>query len=278
VVLCWLCLGVSSSIRSELANLNRLVSQLGSRNVRIVFVHSVVSNAHLALMAWLPPGLEFLLDKDGAVFRRFCESVRVPATGNDCRLFVLDPRGRLVKWSPLENIEQEFVLLESYFSSKRIIGDRIPNVPIQTWVNGSITTCGSVEWFSNRRVLTFAVPGAFTPVCGQNHLPGYVAGSREIRSMGVDKIGCFAVNDAHVLNAWRQTYQKAGEVVMVADGSAQFARAMGLTLDLSHLGLGVRSQRYAMLVDNGIIAHLNVESGFDVRVSDAGSMISLLSS
>tara|TARA_B100000686_G_scaffold311097_1_gene354430 strand:- start:1004 stop:1294 length:291 start_codon:yes stop_codon:yes gene_type:complete len=96
--------------------------------------------------------------------------------------------------------------------------------------------------------------------------------------MGVDKIGCFAVNDAHVLNAWRQTYQKAGEVVMVADGSAQFARAMGLTLDLSHLGLGVRSQRYAMLVDNGIIAHLNVESGFDVRVSDAGSMISLLSS
>ena len=221
-------------------------------------------------------GIDYLFDNDGSVLRRFSDSFDGFVNERDRPLFVLEPGGKLVKWLLGKGLEENLAVLERYFSAKRLIGDRVPNVPIQEWVKGKASTCGSADWFGDRRVLVFAVPGAFTPACDKNHLPGYAARTEEILRMGIDHIGCFAVNDAYVLNAWGRTQRNAGKIVMVADGNGRFAQAMGLTLDLDEMGLGIRSQRYAMIVDRGVIAHLNVECGFDVRVSDAETMTRLL--
>ena len=131
------------------------------------------------------------------------------------------------------------------------------------------------EIFAGKKVLLFAVPGAFTPGCTLTHLPGYVVNADKIKAKGVDTIACMAVNDAFVMDAWGKS-QNAEELLMLGDGNGDFTAALGLELDGTGFGLGKRSQRFAMLVDDGTVTHLNVEPGAGVDVSSADSMLALL--
>jgi peroxiredoxin (alkyl hydroperoxide reductase subunit C) len=127
------------------------------------------------------------------------------------------------------------------------------------------------ELFTNKKVVLFAVPGAFTPTCSAKHLPGFLAHLADFKAKGVDKIVCLSVNDAFVMGAWGKD-QKVGEnIVMLADGAGVFTKAIGLELDLSARGMGVRSQRYALIAEDGMITHLAVEEpgGFDVSRAEA---------
>ncbi|HVC51350.1 MAG TPA: peroxiredoxin [Stellaceae bacterium] len=129
------------------------------------------------------------------------------------------------------------------------------------------------ELFKGKKVAVFAVPGAFTPTCSARHLPGYVDRAGDIKGKGVDAVACIAVNDAFVMGAWGKDHKADDKVMMLADGSADFTKAMGLELDLTRNGMGVRSQRYSMLVDNGVIKALNVEQPGQFDVSSAEAMI-----
>ncbi len=117
----------------------------------------------------------------------------------------------------------------------------------------------TAEVFSGKKVALFAVPGAYTPTCHKQHMPGFVERAEEIRRKGIDTIACTAVNDIFVLTNWAKDTGATGKILMLADGSADFAKKLGLTIDLSARGLGLRSQRYAMLVDDGVVKTLNVE-------------------
>ncbi len=151
------------------------------------------------------------------------------------------------------------------------VGDSVPSMKLMTATAEGPREVSTDDLFRGRKVVLFAVPGAFTPTCSAKHLPGFLANHDAIRAKGVDAIIATAVNDAFVLGAWAKD-QKVGErVVMLADGSAQLARAMGLELDLTARGLGVRSQRYAMIVEDGKVTHLAVEApgGFEVSTAEA---------
>jgi len=129
--------------------------------------------------------------------------------------------------------------------------------------------------FAGKKVVLFAVPGAFTPGCSLTHLPGYVVNADKIKASGVDSIVCMAVNDAFVMDAWGKS-QNAEEMLMLADGNGELTAALGLELDGSGFGLGTRSQRFAMVVEDGTVTHLNVEPGAGVDVSSAETMMGLL--
>ena len=149
------------------------------------------------------------------------------------------------------------------------VGDKIPSVKLKTMKDGKMSDITTDEIFRGKKVVLFAVPGAFTPTCSMQHLPGFVEKTDEIRAKGVDTIACISVNDAFVMGAWGKD-QKAGDsVMMLGDGNAEFTTAMGLTMDGSKFGLGTRSQRYAMVVDNGVIKHLFVEKPGAFEVSSA---------
>jgi len=139
------------------------------------------------------------------------------------------------------------------------VGDKLPRVTLRQVTPEGPKEVTTESFFGGRKVVLFAVPGAFTPACSQRHLPGYVDKAAELRAKGIDEIACVAVNDAAVLAAWERDQRSAGKVTMLADGSGDFVRAMGMELDLSRGGLGIRSQRYSMLVENGIGKSLNVE-------------------
>lgn len=126
---------------------------------------------------------------------------------------------------------------------------------------------------AGKTIALFALPGAFTPTCSAKHVPGYVEQAEALRAAGVDEIWCVSVNDAFVMGAWGREQQTAGKVRMMADGSADFARATGLTLDLAARGLGLRSNRYSMLVVDGVVKTLNVEGPGKFEVSDAGTLL-----
>jgi peroxiredoxin len=157
------------------------------------------------------------------------------------------------------------------------VGDKIPAATLkQVGADGpkDITTA---EFFGGKKVVLFAVPGAFTPACSQRHLPGYVEKAAELKAKGVDTIACVAVNDAFVMNAWGKSQNVADKVMMLADGSGEFAKALGLELDMRARGLGVRSQRYSMLVDNGTVKTLNIEAQpGQVEASGADAMLKAL--
>ena len=135
-------------------------------------------------------------------------------------------------------------------------------------------TVGDV--FNGKKVVLFAVPGAFTPTCSMKHLPGFLEQAAAIRAKGVDEIVCLSVNDAFVMGAWGKANSAAGKVRMLADGNGDFTKAIGLELDGSRFGMGPRSQRYSMIVDNGVVTELNVESGGEYRVSSAEYMLAQL--
>ena len=126
---------------------------------------------------------------------------------------------------------------------------------------------------AGKTIAVFGLPGAFTPTCSAQHVPGYVAQADAFKAAGVDEIWCVSVNDAFVMGAWGRDQKTAGKVRMMADGSADFARATGLTLDLTARGLGLRSQRYSMLVVDGVVKTLNVEAPGKFEVSDAGTLL-----
>jgi peroxiredoxin len=161
------------------------------------------------------------------------------------------------------------------------VGDQLPDVTLQEYseVEGNGCSIGPNpvkvrEAAKGKTIALFALPGAFTPTCSAKHVPGYVEKFENLKKAGVDEVWCLSVNDAFVMGAWARD-QKSGEKVrMLADGSADFAKAAGLTLDLTGRGMGVRSQRYSMLVKDGKVASLNVEGPGKFEVSDAGTMLS----
>jgi glutaredoxin/glutathione-dependent peroxiredoxin len=154
------------------------------------------------------------------------------------------------------------------------VGDKLPSVTLRQVTPEGPKEVTTDDFFRGRKVVLFAVPGAFTPACSQRHLPGYVGKAAEIKAKGVDELACVAVNDAAVLGAWGREQKSEGKVTMLADGSGDLVRAIGLELDLSKGGLGIRSQRYSMLVDNGVVKSLSVETApGQVDVSSAEAML-----
>ncbi len=155
------------------------------------------------------------------------------------------------------------------------VGDRLPDVPITiaTADGPKPTTTG--EHFSGKRVALFAVPGAFTPTCSARHLPSYVEKAGELKAKGIDEIACIAVNDPFVMSAWGER-DGSEDITMLADGNGAFADAIGLTMDGSKFGLGKRSQRYSMILDNGIVEQLNIEAPGEYRASSAENMLDQL--
>jgi peroxiredoxin len=157
------------------------------------------------------------------------------------------------------------------------VGDKIPSVTLKQLTPEGVKEITTDEIFGGKKVVFFAVPGAFTPACSQRHLPGFVERSADIKAKGVDEIACVAVNDAFVMGAWGREQKTEGKVRMLADGSGDLVRALGLELDLSKGGLGIRSQRYSMLVDNGVVKSLNIEKQpGQVDVSGADAMLRAL--
>ncbi len=155
------------------------------------------------------------------------------------------------------------------------VGDKIPSCTLKTMGKEGPTDITTDDIFSGKKVVLFAVPGAFTPGCSLTHLPGYVVNADKIKAKGVDTIACMAVNDAFVMDAWGKS-QNAEEVLMLADGNGDFTEALGLELDARGFGLGKRSQRFAMVVEDGTVTHLNVEAGAGVDVSAAEKIMALL--
>ncbi|RZI79109.1 MAG: peroxiredoxin [Rubrivivax sp.] len=127
---------------------------------------------------------------------------------------------------------------------------------------------------AGKTIAIFGLPGAFTPTCSASHAPGYIDQVEAFKAAGVDEIWCVSVNDAYVMGAWGRDLKAAGKVRMMADGSAEFTKATGLTLDLTGAGLGLRSQRYSLLAVNGVVKALNVEEGGGFKVSDAATLLS----
>ena len=154
-------------------------------------------------------------------------------------------------------------------------GDNIPACTLKTMGEKGPVDISTNDIFSAKKVVLFAVPGAFTPGCSMTHLHGYVVNADKIKAAGVDTIVCMAVNDAFVMGAWGEA-QNAEELLMLADGNGEFTAALGLELDGSGFGLGTRSQRFAMIVDNGTVTHLNVEAGPGVEASSAETIMALL--
>ncbi len=155
------------------------------------------------------------------------------------------------------------------------VGDKIPSSTLKTMGEKGPMDITTDEIFAGTKVLLFAVPGAFTPGCTITHLPGYVVNADKIKAKGVDTIACMAVNDAFVMDAWGKS-QNAEELLMLGDGNGDFTAALGLELDGRGFGLGTRSQRFAMIVEDGTVTHLNVEAGPGVDVSSAATMMALL--
>ncbi len=154
-------------------------------------------------------------------------------------------------------------------------GDRIPDVTVHVMGEKGPEAVSSASLFAGRKVVMFGLPGAFTPTCSAAHLPGYVVKADEFFSRGVDSIICISVNDAFVMDAWGKA-QNAENVLMVADGAAALTRAMGLDVDMTERGFGVRSERYAMIVEDGVVKLLNREAPRKFEVSDADTILAAL--
>ena len=156
------------------------------------------------------------------------------------------------------------------------IGDRLPTTTLVKATDAGPEAVSSDEFFKGRRVALFAVPGAFTPTCSARHLPGFVDKADAFKAKGIDEVAAISVNDAFVMGAWGKHGAANGKVTMIADGNAEFAQAIGLTMDSSKFGMGTRSQRYSMLVNDGVVEQLNVEGPGEFRVSSAEYLLEQL--
>ena len=156
------------------------------------------------------------------------------------------------------------------------VGDTIPTVKLMTLTAEGLKPVESGEVLGKGKVVLFGVPGAFTPTCSDHHLPGFVMRADDILAKGVDRIACIAVNDAFVMSAWGNAQGTGDKITMLADGSGEFTAAAGLELDLSGPGLGTRSQRYAAILEDGVVQDIFVESDTGVNVSSADAVLKAL--
>ena len=156
------------------------------------------------------------------------------------------------------------------------VGDKVPAAKLQIKTKDGVQTKTTDELFGGKKVVLFALPGAFTPTCSAKHLPGFVNNFQAIKAKGVDAIACLSVNDAFVMDAWGKDQNVEDKVMMLADGNGDFTKAVGLTMDGTGYGMGVRSQRYAMVIDNGVVKTLNVEAPGAFEVSSAESVLKAL--
>ena len=156
------------------------------------------------------------------------------------------------------------------------VGDKVPDVTVSQATAEGPKPVKTGEFFAGKTVALFALPGAFTPTCSAKHLPGFKQLAGDIKAKGVDVIACLSVNDAFVMGAWGKDQKSDGKVRMLADGNGDFTRAMGLEMDGSRFGLGKRSQRYSMIVDDGVVKELNIEEGGEFRVSAADYLLAQL--
>ena len=156
------------------------------------------------------------------------------------------------------------------------IGEKIPDVELKKMGKERPESVQTDELFQGKRVVLFALPGAFTPTCSNFHLPGYVELADRIHAKSVDLIACLSVNDAWVMAAWGDAHGAGERVMMLADGNAEFTKAIGLDSDMSGAGFGVRSLRYSVVVNDGVVTHLNIEEPRKFEVSDAKTMLALL--
>jgi peroxiredoxin len=155
-------------------------------------------------------------------------------------------------------------------------GDKLPAVEFSVMTPDGQQKLSTDVVFAGRKVVLFGLPGAFTPTCSMNHLPGFLLAYDDIKATGVDTIACTAVNDVHVMAAWSKATGAEGKIMMLADGNAEFARAVGLDVDLTVAGMGLRCKRYSMIVENGVVKELNVETERGVNVSGAETIMQQL--
>ena len=156
------------------------------------------------------------------------------------------------------------------------VGDKIPSAKLKTMTAEGPKDISTDEIFNGKKVVLFAVPGAFTPTCSAKHLPSFKQHVADLKAKGVDAIACVSVNDVFVMKAWGENQGVGADILMLADGNGDFTKAIGLELDGSRFGMGPRSQRYSMVVDDGVVKELNVESGGEYRVSSAEYMLEQL--
>jgi peroxiredoxin len=156
------------------------------------------------------------------------------------------------------------------------VGDKVPSVKLKHMTAEGVKDITTDELFNGKKVVLFALPGAFTPTCSAKHLPGFVSHADAIKGKGVDQIACLSVNDAFVMGAWGKQQNADGKVMMLADGNGDFTKAVDLELDARANGLGLRSKRYAMVVDNGVVKTLAVENPGAFEVSSAEAILKAL--
>ena len=153
------------------------------------------------------------------------------------------------------------------------VGDKLPDGKFKVMTAEGPKDLSTADLFTGKRVLLFSVPGAFTPTCDKKHLPGYVGRIDELRAKGIDTVACMAVNDVFVMSAWGKSQGADGKVLMLADGNGDYTRALGLQMDASGFGLGMRGQRFALLVKNGVAERVDVEAAGAFKVSAAEEML-----
>ncbi|HJN20808.1 MAG: peroxiredoxin [Alphaproteobacteria bacterium] len=156
------------------------------------------------------------------------------------------------------------------------VGDTVPSITLRQMTTDGIKEVSTDELLGGKKVVLFALPGAFTPTCSSKHVPGFIENAEALKGRGVEAIACVSVNDAFVMDAWGRDLGVGDSVLMLADGNADFTRAVDLMLDGSGIGFGVRSQRYAMIVDDGVVKHLAVEDGTGLDVSAAERILAML--
>ncbi len=149
------------------------------------------------------------------------------------------------------------------------VGEKIPSVTLMQMQDGKPTPVNTLDYFKGKKVVIFALPGAFTPTCSAKHLPSFIQHAEEIKKKGVDAIACVSVNDAFVMGAWGEQQGVGDKVSMLADGNAEFAQKLGLEMDGSKFGMGKRAQRFSMIVDDGVVKELNIEEPGAYSVSSA---------
>ncbi|MDB5907332.1 MAG: peroxiredoxin [Massilia sp.] len=163
------------------------------------------------------------------------------------------------------------------------IGDKLPDGSLAEFIDTATEGCAVgpntfqvADLAKGKKIAIFGLPGAFTPTCSAQHVPGYVANASQFKAKGVDEIWCISVNDAFVMGAWGREQKATGIVRMMADGNADFTKALGLDADFSKHGMGIRSKRYSLLVDDGVVTQMNVEAGNGFEVSNAETMLKQL--
>jgi peroxiredoxin len=149
------------------------------------------------------------------------------------------------------------------------VGDKMPSGTLTVATKDGPQKVNADEFFKGRKVVLFSVPGAFTPTCDAKHLPGFVERAEELRRKGVGTIACLSVNDAFVMKAWGKSQNTEGKVEMLADGNGEYTKALGLELDATGFGMGLRGQRFSLLIDNGVVKQVNVEAKGEFKVSSA---------